>query len=327
MFNKFIALNNIWIQYRSMLFSNSRMIEEVFYLTDSEKVRSHNVKRLDNETIIKNFSLKNHLTNTQDFILSIIPFKLFTCDNLIVFGWSYWQIVFVLLYRKIFNKKTVIFFESVVEKPSSHFKQLKNNLKKIFLSKDFYYCSPSLNCDHYLNQIYKDIKIERINNFSKYSPELDKINNTKREIDFLYVGRNSEEKNIEFLLNLYLKNKNKYSFMFVGDFFPNVMSDDQISFTEIIEDYYLRSKYLILPSKSEPYGMVAIEAYCCGCIPLVKENCGVASELPIEFIFKDELNLNYYHDNYKELYFLINHKNQFSLESATKRLDEFLDSI
>lgn len=328
MLNKFTALNNIWIPYRSMLFSKSKVIEEAFYLTDLEKVRSHNIKLLDNETIIKNFSFKNHLTNTQDLILSLIPFNLFKCENLIVFGWSYWQIIVILIYRKFFNKKTVVFFESTIVNHNFFIDLIKKILKKIFLSKHFYYCSPSLNCDRYLKNIYSDVKVFRINNFSLFSPSQEKINNRNRRIDFLYVGRNSKEKNIDLLMDLYMKKKDNYSFMFIGDSFPLVHNDDQSNFTNNIEFYFLNAKFLLLPSYNEPYGMVAIEAHSCGCIPLVSSNSGVASELNKDFIIDRKIDLDKYYKKYTCLHEkLLNTKKKFSLNSTLNELDKFLNSI
>lgn len=326
--NNFIVLNNIWIPYRSLLFSKLENINKVYYLADKEKVRKYKVNKLENEHIIKSIHFRNYFTQTQDYIISFIPFELFLCEKLIVFGWSYWQIITILFYRKIFNKKTIIFFESVSNDKLTFISKFKNLLKKTFLSKKFIYVSPSTKCDDYLKKIYPGIKVNRVDNYSIHNSEINTNLTIDKKIDFLYVGRNSKEKNTTLLINLYNKYRDRFSFMFIGDKFEGVHDKHQLGYTDNLSDYYKFSKYLLLPSIIEPYGMVAIEAFNLGCIPLISKNCGVSSELDENFILKDNFDLNIYFNNYSFYNEkLLNSSKKFTLKNTLNQMNDLTNEI
>lgn len=137
-----------------------------------------------------------------------------------------------------------------------------------------------------------------------YSPEdalLDrsKILNTQGSgSNFLYVGRLSPEKNLETLICAfaeYLKTSPNASLTFVGGgpldsslrklveskairnvkFIGGVTMDD-------LTPYYISASALILPSTSEPWGLVVNEALSFGCPVVVSEVCGCVPELVVD---------------------------------------------
>lgn len=110
------------------------------------------------------------------------------------------------------------------------------------------------------------------------------------ERNFLYVGRFSPEKNILLLLEAYRRLREedaRWGLILVGDgpqreeilrfvadnhlsdvHLPGFRQKDELPF------YYAISDLFVLPSRSEPWGLVAIEAMASGLPVLVSRNCG-----------------------------------------------------
>lgn len=108
------------------------------------------------------------------------------------------------------------------------------------------------------------------------------------KIRFLFVGRLSSEKNIDFMLRNFtyaFSNSCLVSLCVVGDgplrdevqhfadSNTNIFYDGPKSGSQLVE-YYLNSTALILPSTYEPWGLVANEALCLGASLVVSERCG-----------------------------------------------------
>jgi len=123
-------------------------------------------------------------------------------------------------------------------------------------------------------------------------PELLKSKN-----NLLYVGRLSFEKNIELLLRAYSAakketNDNRYSLIIIGDG-PEETRLRALVTSECIPDvvfigfvekqdlakYYVNSTVFILPSTSEPWGLVVNEAMMCGLPVIVSTHCGCSQDL------------------------------------------------
>ncbi|WP_158900930.1 glycosyltransferase family 4 protein [Burkholderia sp. L27(2015)] len=118
---------------------------------------------------------------------------------------------------------------------------------------------------------------------------------------FLYVGRLSQEKGIATVLDAFAGLKRRVpnaSLRIVG---TGVMHDelvakvielglsDSIHFLGSLQDEPLSREYfsatcLVLPSKSEPWGLVVNEALSHGCPAVVSESCGCVPELIIDGI-------------------------------------------
>lgn len=130
----------------------------------------------------------------------------------------------------------------------------------------------------------------------------DPSSQTKRQ--FVYVGRLAEEKNLEMLIEAFKSLKEKtagadWNLLFVGDGPARknleLLSGDYLQNKSIIfagghpwykvPDWLAQSDVLILPSKSEPWGLVVNEAMVCGMPVIVSEKCGCAEDL-----VKDNIN-------------------------------------
>jgi len=115
---------------------------------------------------------------------------------------------------------------------------------------------------------------------------------------FLYVGRLSKEKNLEFLIKSFqlvvLKDKSS-ELIIVGDgnqkdFLANLVKNLGLiknvrflgskSSKDLVSEYY-GATCLVLPSISEPWGLVVNEALMYGCPVIVSSNCGCVPELVI----------------------------------------------
>ncbi|MCF2444231.1 glycosyltransferase family 4 protein [Dyadobacter sp. CY345] len=119
-----------------------------------------------------------------------------------------------------------------------------------------------------------------------------------RNRKFIYVGRLAEEKNLELLIEAYKSVSEKISaepwdLLFVGDgpmrqtlelLSGSYLSDNRIKFAGgfpwyKVPNWLADSDVLVLPSKSEPWGLVVNEAMVCGMPVLVSEKCGCAEDL------------------------------------------------
>ncbi len=121
----------------------------------------------------------------------------------------------------------------------------------------------------------------------------------KGAFTYLYVGRLSPEKGLDTLLQafsaLVAQDKNlRLIIVGSGPIQKELMKlsneldlDNIVSFpgaAELaqLESYYLGADCMVLPSRSEPWGLVANEALSYGCPIVVSDNCGCAPDLVVE---------------------------------------------
>jgi len=136
---------------------------------------------------------------------------------------------------------------------------------------------------------------------------------------FVYVGRLAEEKNLELLIEAFKavkksSGKNNWELLLVGDGPARKtlerLSGDHILNNSItfagghpwykVPEWLAKSDVLILPSKSEPWGLVVNEAMVCAMPVIVSEKCGCVDDLVVN----------------KENGFIFNPDNQKELENA-----------
>lgn len=117
---------------------------------------------------------------------------------------------------------------------------------------------------------------------------------------FLYVGRLSHEKGLDVLLSAFVKTKSRLAgatLTLVGagpdkaDLQAQARSlgltDSDVIFAgskegDALFDHYLHATALVLPSWSEPWGLVVNEALSCGCPVVVSDRCGCVPELVVD---------------------------------------------
>lgn len=126
-----------------------------------------------------------------------------------------------------------------------------------------------------------------------------KVNkNVIRDIDILFVGSFTELKGpdrvLEIIENI-IEQKISVKAYFLGDgplekYIRNKVVDSEIKqyvtfkgYTHNTENYFQRSKLLIMPSRSEGLSTAMLEAMACGCVPIVS-NVGSMSEAALNGI-------------------------------------------
>ncbi|GAB4045215.1 glycosyltransferase family 4 protein [Spirosoma litoris] len=120
-----------------------------------------------------------------------------------------------------------------------------------------------------------------------------------RPNNFVFVGRLIEAKNLSLLLNAFAearkqsKNGTDWGIILLGDGTEKEKLTQQISTLELTDQIILLpgrpwfrvpevlalSNVLVLPSRSEPWGLVVNEAMACGLPVIVSERCGCAVDL------------------------------------------------
>ncbi len=155
--------------------------------------------------------------------------------------------------------------------------------------------------------------------------------------NFIYVGRFIDFKNLPLLINAFkkaqLEAKNEWGLIFLGDGFLREALQSQIKNEGIENTYFLGGKswfevpeyltladVLVLPSKSEPWGLVVNEAMVCGLPVIVADRCGSAIDLVIE----GETGFSFQHDDEKKLASILLKmmNNEVDLEKIGKNAQE-----
>ncbi|WP_207220789.1 glycosyltransferase, partial [Vibrio vulnificus] len=110
--------------------------------------------------------------------------------------------------------------------------------------------------------------------------------NQPDSIKYLYVGRLSPEKNLEFLIEEFNNNGKLLTIVGEGELFSKykAISKGNIAFTGYIDkdklvDVYKSHDAFVLPSKSEPWGLVVEEALSAGLPVIVSSNVGCYKDL------------------------------------------------
>jgi glycosyltransferase involved in cell wall biosynthesis len=177
---------------------------------------------------------------------------------------------------------------------------IKKKYKNLLFSLTDYFFSYGINSNDFLfrHNVHKSKILSFLNSFdSERLKGLSKINYKNEDQYFLFVGRISNEKNIDFLLQLAIKFKEANSDILIkiigsGPELDRLNSEirilnlSNILFVgsvnwENLGEYYSKSLGLILPSFFEPWGMVANEAFFYNTPVICSKFCGCASDLVI----------------------------------------------
>lgn len=307
-----IIIQNIISPYKTLLFNtfkkniNNELTFKVLYLAETENIREW---KIDKKGIKFPYEvLFKGSINTVNAIKMVDKiYKKMNCYNpeiIIIGGYNYFAYWAALIWVKIHKKKIVVIIEShYLDKSRT---MIKETVKRLFVSN----CDGALvdGIRHKKYAISLGLKAEKV--FIKkgtgpvdvlwYQREVSKHKKDKIDYckklnisykNFLYVGRFSPEKNIICLLKCFRKlqreevtdwgiilvgngpqkreiesfiNKNKIKNVFL----PGFRQKEEIPF------YYALSDCFILPSTSEPWGLVVSEAMACGLPVLVSNRCG-----------------------------------------------------
>jgi glycosyltransferase involved in cell wall biosynthesis len=257
------------------------------------------------------------LAKTFRLLKEVIKFK---PDLIVTPGWDSPSYFFIALMSKLLNIKTVISVDST--EFDNKRTALKETVKKIILKLyDASFTYGKASSDYVeklgmsssrifvkLNAVHKTA-IERL-----YEENKDNSHNLRESLglkpyNFLFVGRLIPEKNIETLIEAFKNLKESstraelWGLIIVGDGplmdkLKNIVDEYNISDVVFVGGkpwnetivYYLLSSVFVLPSISEPWGLVVNEAMICGLPVIVSRKAGASFDLVVEgengFIFE-----------------------------------------
>jgi glycosyltransferase involved in cell wall biosynthesis len=313
---KFLILHNqLWSQYKSIVFEkindfcekngDELLVLQTSICENSRKdlidfdVNSFNYRYkfvLLNNTFLES---TNSFVTTIKWIKHLFQFK----PNVInLTGYSEPGSIVILLLCKILNVKTIITNETVYDVQSDSFGilfWLKKLYKIILFKLTDYFFSYGINSNDFLfrHNVNKRKILSFLNSFDSGRLENLSLNIGYNDPYFLFVGRISSEKNIEFLIQLAIKLKNINSNILIkiignGPYYEelnlkindldlnNILLIGSIKWDNL-GDYYSNSLGLILPSFFEPWGMVANEAFFYNIPVICSKFCGCAGDLVI----------------------------------------------
>lgn len=296
-------INNIPSPYRSILFGQMKKMESeygheisFYYLSRSESVRNWSDLTLsDSEFILPVlFQCRNKNTTTSDFIINYGYLKtLLKSDVSLFFGYSYFTYIVTAIIRKISNKKNILFCESTSIESSSSV--LIKNIKKFLIKNLFYkYIVPGKESFDYLVSCgVKSSLISFAHNSSDLRPSNKCVILNKPKdstVKILFVGRLSTEKNIDRIVVALLQTDINFQFNIVGtgpelDVLKTIIDRDSrfifhghLEGEKLIEQYE-SNEIIVLPSTSEPWGLVINEAINFGLAVMLSNKVGCRFEL------------------------------------------------
>jgi glycosyltransferase involved in cell wall biosynthesis len=229
-------------------------------------------------------------------------FRSYRPDVLNITGYFDYAQIALLLYARFLGVKTVISSESSeVDKPRTG---LKETLKRLFLKQaDAFICfgTTSVNYLKSLGVNERKIVVRKAavvdNNRILELYREEKLTHPTTKPSFIYVGRLAEEKNLLRLLQAYAtlthqKGAEDWGLLVVGEG-PQRQELEQyvaahalsgVTFTggvswEEVPAWLAKASVLVLPSLSEPWGLVVNEAMLCGMPVIVSKKCGCAFDL------------------------------------------------
>lgn len=235
-------------------------------------------------------------------------------------GWEIKELFF-LTYLVPKHKNAVAIESSILE---TKLNGLHGILKKLFLKR----MRVGLPSGKLQKEIFDKVRFKGIIKYTHGVGILNdgfKISNKKEisikthQLKYLYVGRLSPEKNLELLCEVFKDNKKELTIVGYGplhDLLTDKYGKDvnfcgQVNNKDLAE-YYSMHDVLILPSKSEVWGLVIEEALACGLVIIVSDRVGSKDDLVIskntgltfDYSSKESLNqaLNMIEANYEYYY-------------------------
>jgi len=308
---KIIIVHNIIAPYKVALFNElSKLIPnfEVIFVAEKEKRRDWEIdyKAIEFQyTVLFRGSLDD-LNNysiarkTWTKLKELNPDTTIICDYSNIFGWS------ALFWAKI-NNSDLIFWLSSTFEDRKHSK-IKEFLKHYFLKHfdiglapgsrtKYYYQTMGMDASKIINTGYGVNNEYFLNAYNKYNREkylLYEQLRIKNQNNFIYIGRFAQEKNLLTLIRSFsrLKNNN-WGLLLLGDgpqkenlqmYIKNNQLEDKVLLPGFIQQaeivkYLITSNVFVLPSLSEPWGLVVNEAMLCQLPVIVSTKCGCQPEL------------------------------------------------
>ena len=226
-------------------------------------------------------------------------------DTVLVPGYYTLPAIAAALWAKLHRRRSVIMTESTA---ADHARSSYKEAIKSFLIRSLFDWAVTGGASHrrYLEQLgFSADKIARCydvidNRFFESQAAHERARGPSTHglpVDyFVYVGRLSEEKNVDSLLTEWVRYRadgGAWSLVLVGDGPAAAHLKKQAAESEFASDvhfaglkgvnelprYYAGAKAFVLPSTREPWGLVVNEAMACGLPVVVSSRCGCADDL------------------------------------------------
>ena len=309
-----IVHNQLWAHYKSKLFEeihynlSERYPESVFRVIQIGLYESSRRTMQSDNTPIYHYPYELLFNESLDRIkffprlkALFLAYRAFKPDVLNITGYYDWAQIGLMCLAKAEGVKIVLSSESsTADHQRSKFRE---TIKKWIVNRaDAFFCFGTTSAEYLKKLGIPERKIavrnaaviddERIR--EKFLQTGSAINN--RRPAFIFVGRLAPEKNLGVLLEAYIKTKalstRSWRLILVGDGpmkkeiagwierekLENVTLAGGVSWLEVPE-WLSQADVLILPSYSEPWGLVVNEALVCGLPVIVSEKCGCADDL------------------------------------------------
>lgn len=280
----FVFVTQVPAFYKINLYNEiakSKKILVIFIASGTMETRSEDFLTVENANFPHQFLSGKALQNRDVFkniflllkILRKISFK-----KVIVGGWDLSEFWLVFFFTS--KKNFALALESTIIE--SKFTGVAGLIKKIFLWKTSTVFASGLLHRQLLEALNFKGEIRITKGVGLINKPVYISSGTRNARDFLYVGRLSSEKNLTNLIAVFnefpdlrltvigagplledLKGLAKGNIRFLG----SIANKD-------LHEYYLESSFLILPSSSEPWGLVVEEALYFGLPVIVSSNCG-----------------------------------------------------
>ncbi len=304
---KILLFHNIATSYyKNIVFNEFYKIHKnfkVIHLAETEKIRDWEIDINDIKypyNILAKGRLEDH--SKIKMIKKIISLLNRENPDIVYLG-GYYHIEYwiVLFWAKIKQRKIILEMDSnKFDHKRVYLKELIKKLYVSFIDIGITYGKLSMEYFKELGLDETEIVIKpNVTSKKLFHVSQDKITFKKRK-NFIYVGRFSEEKNLLLLLESFrdamIESKiNDWGLIFVGsgnqeDELKHYIKNNDIQNVEIVgfvdkhdlSKYYNSATVFILPSISEPWGLVANEAMACGKPVLISSQCGCSLDLVCE---------------------------------------------
>ena len=308
--------NQLWAHYKSKLFSEINLAlknthpESSFLVVHIAMHESSRSDMKDDDTYFPydypyKVLFKRSLDQVkflQRFIRLLKAFHEFKPTILNVTGYFDWAQILLMIYARSRGVKVVLSSESsAIDRDRS---AMKETIKKWILSQaDVFFCFGKSSA-HYLLRLGIPRSRITVRHAAVIDEEIIRSNfleaqknGDKAKSNFVYVGRLAPEKNLELLIRAFINinkkqkdNGKSWGLIFVGEGPTRTQleklaaSDENITFAGghpwyKVPQWLAQSDVLVLPSKSEPWGLVVNEAMVCGMPVIVSNKCGCVKDI------------------------------------------------
>lgn len=278
-----IYITNLPSFYKINLFNRINSKKKVFVIFTGDTASVRNGDFFDGEMIFDYAYLSSGTKLSKVFeVINLIHKHKY--EELIIGGWDSIY-MWLAAFSSNYQKKSVVVESSILE---SKITGIKGFIKKIFLKRiSRVYASGKSQADLVLGLGFKGeiIKTKGVGIFNmisqpKYKPAISVKN-------FIYVGRLSPEKNIQYLIETF-NQLPELTLNIIGfgpqENFLKSLSNQNIIFHGAVPNaelhkYYQQNDVFVLASISEPWGLVVEEAFNNGLPVIVSDKVGCAEEI------------------------------------------------